>query len=218
MIGFVVFNDPVTVELGINGEPPNNIVATQLNVPQVIQFYGANVQIWGVPAAPSHDPLRGRCLAHNLVEGKPASQGICHTGNAEVPFLTLPRSCTGPLTSSYEALSWQEADAPPDRGSFQAPAMTDCSALGLSSEVHVQPSTSSAESPSGLDFSLDFNDEGFASPTGRAQSDLKKAVVTLPAGMTVNPSSAAGLAACTKVQYEAESLRLPAWRRVSAGF
>ena len=58
MIGFVVFNDPVTVELGINGEPPNNIVATQLNVPQVIQFYGANVQIWGSPRRRPMTPSR----------------------------------------------------------------------------------------------------------------------------------------------------------------
>ena len=43
-------------------------------------------------------------------------------------------------------------------------------------------------------------------PEGLAASALKKAVVTLPEGMTVNPSAGAGLGACTREEYEAEAL------------
>ena len=43
-------------------------------------------------------------------------------------------------------------------------------------------------------------------PEGLATSALKKAVVTLPEGMTVNPSAGAGLQACSEAEYEAEEL------------
>jgi hypothetical protein len=208
-IGFIVVNVPVTLEIGINDGAPNNVTAGQLNIPQVA-FFGARVQLWGIPGAQSHDPLRGHCLAHTggTVEEFP-SQGICDGGASEIPFITLPRSCTGPLTTSYEAISWQDPGAIPDKGSFEGPGMTECSRLGFAPEIGSTPTTSSAESASGLDFSVTMNDEGFASPTGRAQSDIKKAAVTFPAGMTVNPSSAEGLAVCPKAGYEAESLASP---------
>ena len=52
-------------------------------------------------------------------------------------------------------------------------------------------------------------------PTGRliapvqAPSQVKRAVVTLPQGMTINPSVAAGLGVCTPAQYAAETATSP---------
>jgi hypothetical protein len=209
-LGFIAFNIPITVEVGINEEAPNNVIASQVNTPQVVEFYGGSFRVWGVPAAHSHDSLRGRCLSHPLGEdGKPASAGICNTSAAEVPFLTLPRSCTGPLSSSYEAVSWQEPNAKPDEGSYEAPGMIGCSNLSLLPQVSVKPTATQAEAASGLDFEMDIHDEGIINPSGLAQSDVKKVVVALPAGMTVNPSSANGLAVCPRAGYEAESLATP---------
>ncbi|MET0307019.1 MAG: hypothetical protein ABW196_12445, partial [Solirubrobacterales bacterium] len=189
-IGFYAAQIPITVEIGVNGEAPNNIEAGLLNIPQVIRFYGSETQLWGIPADHAHDPYRGKCLDVGYVDGfgELASQGICDTGAEEEAFLTLPRSCTGPLTSSYEAVSWQEPNAAPDKGSFQAPGMAGCSKLGFSPTIASKATTSQAETGSGLDFRVDFNDEGLTNPTGLAQSDIKKAVVALPEGMTVNPS------------------------------
>ena len=210
--GFIAALIPVTVEVGINDEEPNNITAALVNVPQAAWFYAATMQLWGVPSAHSHDPFRGGCLAHSGGTGEEfVSLGICDTGAAEVPFLTLPRSCTGPLTTSVEAVSWQEPDAEPARGSFEAPGMSGCSKLSFSPELSNTPTSSSAESASGLDLSVDFHDLGINSPHGNAQSEIKQAVVELPAGMTVNPSSASGLAVCSEESYKAESLAtLPA--------
>jgi hypothetical protein len=206
-IGFIANNVPVTTEIGINGEAPNNIIAALSNAVQVIYVYGASLQLWGIPAAHSHDPFRGRCLSPAPgPNGEFASRGVCDTGAAEAPFLTLPRSCTGPLTSSYEAVSWQNPDASPVKGSSIAPGMSGCSKLGFSPQLKTKPTTASGESASGLDLSVAFHDEGLTSPSGLAQSEIKKAVTALPAGMSVNPSSAAGLAACSKAGYEAESL------------
>jgi len=207
-IGFIAFQIPITVEIGVNDKAPNNITAGLFNLPQVVEFYGSSTQLWGVPAAHVHDPFRGRCLEITPVDnyGDLASKGICSASATEVPFLTLPRSCTGPLTSSYESVSWQEPNAAPDKGSFQAQGMTGCSKLGFSPTIESKPTTSQAETGSGLDFTVDFQDEGLTNPTGLAQSDIKKAVVTLPEGVTVNPSVGEGLDVCTPAGLERETV------------
>jgi hypothetical protein len=162
--------------------------------------------LWGVPAAHSHDPFRGRCLSGVGPLGELLSNGTCDTGAAEVPFLTLPRSCTGPLVTEYEAVSWQEPQAEPVTGFAESPGMTGCSKLGFSPNPTAKPTTSSAESASGLDFDVSIKDEGINNPTGLAQSEIEEAVVALPAGMTVNPSSANGLSTCSEEAYEEEAL------------
>ena len=206
--GFIVANTPITVEASINDEQPFNIVASTVNIPQTAAFYAADLEIWGTPADHSHDPFRGHCLRLDTGPAEELlSEGICDTGAAEVPFLTLPRSCTGPQVTSFEAISWQEPDSTPVRGSFESPALTGCSKLRFSPAITAKPTSASAESASGLNLDVAIHDEGLANPNGPAtQSDIKKAVVTLPAGMTVNPSSANGLAVCSKAGYEAESL------------
>jgi hypothetical protein len=60
--------------------------------------------------------------------------------------------------------------------------------------------------PSGLDVNIDFDDEGLANPEGVSQSELQKTVVTLPEGMTINPSAGVGLGGCTLADYEHETL------------
>jgi hypothetical protein len=207
-IGFAAFSVPVTVDVGINDAAPTNAVASLLNIPQVVEFYGSSAQLWGVPAAHSHDSLRGRCLQTGFVPkvGELFSKGSCDTGAAEVPFLTLPRSCTGPLSASYETVSWQQPNAAPVKGSAQAPGMSGCSKLGFSPQVTAKPTTASAESASGLDFAIDINDEGLGNPSGLAQSDVRNLTVRMPAGITLNPSAANGLSTCSRSGYEAETL------------
>jgi hypothetical protein len=206
-IGFIAFNVPITVEIGVRGEAPNNIEASLMNVPQIVPFYGSSTQLWGVPADHAHDPYRGSCLAISRVPfGELKSNGICNTSAAEAPFITLPRSCTGPLSTSYEVISWQEPNAAPVKGSAEAPGMTGCSKLGFSPTIESKPTTSQAETGTGLDFTVDFNDEGLTNPTGLAQSDIKKAVVTLPEGVTINPSVGEGLDVCTPADLDRETL------------
>jgi hypothetical protein len=74
--------------------------------------------------------------------------------------------------------------------------MIGCGRLAFTPSIAVKPTTLAVQSPTGLDFALDVNDEGLKNPSGLAQSDIKKAVVTLPEGMTANPSLAEGLAVC----------------------
>jgi hypothetical protein len=77
--------------------------------------------------------------------------------------------------------------------------------LPFKPSITAVPTTKAAQSPTGLDFSLDVNDEGLTSPTGQAHSDIKKAVVTLPEGFSTNPALAEGLEVCSEADLARET-------------
>jgi hypothetical protein len=145
--------------------------------------------------------------------------GTCSVGSPKLlpplAYLTMPTSCAGPRTVAT-ASSWQSPA--PASTSFQAPPLKGCEPRFQSTQGLAQPLTSRASSPSGLDFILDVNQEnlthnvtaaGRLLPSVLAASQVKKAVVALPEGMTVNPSVAAGLGVCTPAQYAAETVSSP---------
>ncbi|HMJ73719.1 MAG TPA: hypothetical protein VK471_10180 [Solirubrobacterales bacterium] len=202
-IGFHVVHIPVTVDLRINPNPPYNVQAVLHNITDGVPFYHSKLTIWGVPASPAHDKERG------------CGEAGCKLNLTEKPFLTMPRSCAGPLRTDFEAFSWQEPFASPATGFTETHddseppnpiGMTGCDRLAFAPSIVAKPTTKAAESSSGLDFSLDVADEGLANPDGLAASDIRKAVVSLPEGMTVNPSSAEGLEVCTNEDLKRETL------------
>ncbi|HWM54869.1 MAG TPA: hypothetical protein VNO20_05730 [Solirubrobacterales bacterium] len=179
---------PVSIIATVSPEPPYRIIATVENVSQASFVYSSRVTIWGNPADPAHDAERGG----------PA-------GVPEKAFLTMPRSCPGePLEFPFSIASWADPDTWVDQ-STTAPATTGCETLGFDPDVGATPTTPNAASPSGFEFSIDVDDPGLADPDSSAESDLKKAVVTLPEGLTVNPASADGLGACSEAQLAAET-------------
>jgi uncharacterized repeat protein (TIGR01451 family) len=145
--------------------------------------------------------------------GNPAVRDA--SGNAQVPFFTNPTGCeNGPLVASIYMDSWQhpgrmKADGTPDlsdpawvtsdkQGESISPAVTGCNALQFTPELGAQPTTKAADTPSGMEFEIKQpqpEESGTA-----AASTLKKAVVTLPEGFTVDPSAGDGLGACSVAQ------------------
>jgi hypothetical protein len=190
-IGFVALGNPVTAELSVNSNPPYNVVAKLTNTPQAVRFYGSTVRIWGNPASPVHDGERGVCAT---------AGGVCEVSLPEKPFLTVPRSCTGPLQALFSVDSWQLPGVEVSYPVEGKETMSGCSKIGFGPQVGSQPTSHSADSASGLDFDLDVEDPGLTAPGGIAKSDIKKTVVTLPEGVTVNPSVAEGLATCSEAQ------------------
>jgi hypothetical protein len=231
-LGFIAFNTPVTIEVGLKNRPPYNGSAAVIDLPQTTGVLASVLTLWGNPADPAHDPLRGLCGSTPIdVSGttefpEPPSHGECHTNAPDLPLLTLPRACQGSLASSYAIDSWQHPgtrlpDGEPDladpnwvTGSVETHddaeppnplGMTGCSKLGFSPSITAQPTTKAAQSPTGLDFALNVHDEGLTSPTGLANSDIKEAVVTLPEGMSANPSVAEGLTTCSEADLARET-------------
>ena len=139
-------------------------------------------------------------------------------------FLTLPTSCTPPgvgLETKLNVDSWDSSSAPadasfishlppgydPDDESTWDPSTwgppqgpTGCDELPFDPSFSAQPDSSLADSPTGLTVNLGFPQEGLDDPEGLATAHLRNARVTLPEGMTINPSGADGLAACTDAQ------------------
>ncbi len=151
--------------------------------------------IWGVPADPAHDGERGKCLE---------AGGKCPSDVPPRPFLTLPTSCGAPLATTLSVGSVENPGAPDtktvlseDEGAVPT-GLDGCNALEFEPKITSQPTTNLADSPSGLDFKIHQpqNEE----PENLSTAHLKDVKVTLPAGMTLNPSAANGLGACSEDQ------------------
>jgi hypothetical protein len=153
--------------------------------------------LWGVPGDPSHNAERGRkCIVGGKCSNDPHA-------TFEAPLEALLRSptfCGPPLTTTLSADPWQNPGAFVSASSTAPTGTTGCGKLSFTPAASVEPETSVADSPTGLhvDLHVPQNDE----PDGLAEPDVKKAVVTLPQGMTVNPSAASGIAACSPAQID----------------
>jgi hypothetical protein len=212
-LGFIALNVPVVIDVTVSDKPPYNLVARVREIPQAVLFYSSRLTLWGVPADESHDSLRGDCIGEVLVVTKdPVSLGQCPVQIQKRAFLTMPRACEGPLATVFDAVSWKgspfsgqalthdDGDPPNPRG------MGECASLPFAADAAAAPTTATAESASGLEFGIEVEDPGLTSPTGRAQSDIRKVVVRLPEGMTANPSSAEGLEVCSAAALARETL------------
>ena len=203
--GFIVEQRaPVTIDVGLNPDSPNNVVAHSTNVSQALFFFRAKVTVWGVPANPVHDEERGTCEFKGT--------GSCPSGLAEeIALLTLPTSCDSPLSYAFTADSWQNpgtfVEGEAAVGEPGVPlSPTGCESLGFEPEIEAAPTTGEASSASGLAFAIDVDDPGLSEPDQNAQSTIKRAEVTLPDGMVLNPSAAEGLGSCDQGTFFAETL------------
>jgi hypothetical protein len=217
-LGFSIVNANITVDAGLSPNPPYNAVGASRNTAQLLEIFGNKLQLWGDPSASAHDELRGTCaLGAGAILAPGEEFEFKGTGNAcplgatnPKPLLSLPTECSEPLISSFEAFSWEgdfdfgERETHDAEGNPQP--FTDCASLGFKPSISAKPTSRAAQSPTGLDFSLDVKDEGLTSVDGRSQSRIREVIVTLPEGMTANPSLAEGLEVCSEADLEDETL------------
>ncbi len=190
----------ITQNLVVKVRPSDlGLTITSEDLQGLTELSEVSVTVWGVPADPAHDEQRGQ----------ECTNGVCHGGglSADVsprPYLANPTSCSSePFTATFKSNDWQDPEEVLEETTQIAP-MVECERLPFHPSIEVTPSTVAAESPTGLDFSV-VNPQTWEDPTARSASNLKDAVVTLPEGVTANPSLAAGLGACTRGEYEAET-------------
>jgi len=209
-IGFLALGVPVTVDLGVRESPPYGVYAHLTNASEAALLFSSEVRVWGDPANPVHDSLRGSCLNAQLPSefDEPLSTGSCPAGIAEedrIAFLTSPRSCEGPLVAAFAGVAWNTGAT--DTDSTTVPGREGCEELEFEAQASAEPTSSAAESPSGLTFELGIEDEGLLDPDEEALalSDIKRTEVLLPEGVTINPSQANGLGVCTEGQLAKET-------------
>ena len=177
------------------------------DVSQLTDVSRIEVTLWGTPWSISHDAQRGNCLKETEPAYGWAKCGIGRpSASPATAYLTLPSACEGPLAFNAAATSWQGGSA---AASASSPALGDCAGLAFEPEARAALSDPRASSPSGYVFELEVDNSGLLEPTRRAPSPLRKAVVSLPHGVAINPSVGAGLGACATARYEAETASSP---------
>ncbi len=181
----------------VRSESDYGLTADINYIPAKIGFLGAEAELWGVPTSALHDPNRGPCAEER--------SGDCTLEPSErngKSFLTTPSSCGTPLTTSATAVSYGGSVV---AGQSSGAPMSGCNQLAFAPTIHSQATTPSAESPSGLEFSLHLPQSSSTPGTEegeqpRSTANLKDVSVTLPDGLVLNPSSANGLGACSAAQ------------------
>jgi hypothetical protein len=189
---------PITVRPGDSG-----LTVHVPDIERLFELSHSSVTVWGIPGAKVHDPERGRVCEPEGASGPTK----CKFGGEEVnipvkPFLSNPTSC-GPFTASMEAYSWEEPNNPSTATSEISP-IVECERVPFNPAIEVSPTTNAAESPSGLNISLDVP-QTWEEPETISTSNLKDTKLALPVGYTANPSLASGLGVCTPAQLEAET-------------
>ncbi len=207
-LGFNVVGLNALPEISLRTENPFSLGRYGLHVANYglpLEATAIEVTVWGTPAESGHDSLRGV----NAVEGK--AEANAYVGPHEA-FLTLPAECSEPIRTTVEVDSKLnpgqyvkvEAESLDAAGTPAAPQ--GCGAVPFNPKVTASTTSASASASSGLDFELSLPDEGLTNPSGIAETEPEKVEVELPPGVTANPSTAAGLTACSEGQFEEASV------------
>lgn len=135
-------------------------------------------------------------------------------------FITNPTTCIDPneyehlYSTWFRAESWLEPNPTFPNGSTPVEAKVEDSSGNLIQQegcdvepfkpaVEVAPGTTQVDSPAAATVvTRMLLDPGTESGAGQSQSHLRRAQVTLPAGMGLNPSGSNGLVACTDQQFK----------------
>jgi hypothetical protein len=188
----------------LNNMVPPRGVAGQLGIRTYFPESFINVG----PVAGGQYPLRAESL--NIPAVAPIFRirvmikGVVGSGENRKPFLTLPSGCTGPLWSSISVDSYQDPGhfvdlSEPTRNPDGEPVqMTGCSKLAFPAAITAAPDVSNASSSSGLTVGVHVPQTAANNPDGLGESTLRNTTVALPAGVSINPSGADGLQACSE--------------------
>jgi hypothetical protein len=227
--GFVVAGStPVFLNSSVRTGGDYGLTVRSSDIDEGLALYASKVTIWGVPADPRHDDVRGSCVGHTeeLIEetetyglgegedeqenplgrpneGKIPGTGInetyeCPVNTPELPLLTNPTSCGIPRTATLSMDSWEEPGIFDSR-SASLPEISGCEKLDFSPTVDVTPDGTESSTPTGLNVDVHVPQASTSNPVGLAEADVRDTTVTLPAGVQLSPSAADGLQACAQL-------------------
>jgi hypothetical protein len=207
--GFFFAGIAVPIDFSLRTGGDYGATANVTNITQIANFMSESLTIWGVPGQSVHDSSRGwGCLANGFYKafGKP----VCNMSpeGSPPPFLTLPTSCATPFEASVEGISWPTKAAPSgvplaarayslQDGLGRAVGLTDCNRLAFGPSIEVVPDTQAGSTSTGLTVHVRVPQEANESTGGPVSSSVKDITVALPRGVSISPSGANGLEACS---------------------
>jgi hypothetical protein len=193
----------VAAQLGVNVEDVGIVIAsarvspegghavtiTANGLPETDPLHDLHFELWGVPADPSHDVQRGICAING---------GTCPVDAPLKPFLSNPTDCLGPYTATVTLEPWQVGGSDSATVNAYPDGLQGCERLRVEPQVSVQPTNPKAGEPSGYLFDLQLAQHNGAN--GLVPSHIKEVGLALPEGVSVSPSGAHGLEACSPSQ------------------
>jgi hypothetical protein len=207
IFGFNYLTVPVYIQPRVR---PGDYGITGLSaqISQAKLIYGADITIWGVPASHAHDFERRDPTGEiaGSFECVVFGGAACAVPGAQTvkPFLSNQTSCpAAPVTTTISGDSWQEPDlfstsvlsSDADGTPF---VIEGCESLGFAPKVSAAPTSHKAAAPTGLEVGIEVPQN--ETPDGLATAHVRKTVLTLPQGITISASSAAGLGSCSPAQ------------------
>jgi len=192
-LAFQISNNPIHIRVSLD---PGRRYAVRSQVQlanETLPVFFQKLTLWGVPADPSHNSER----CPEFIRGEVANE--CAAGVPPKPFLTLPSRCdvqNAIKISEYD--SWQERGIFGPEIDLPVGQMTDCEKPAFEPSAEVHGSNDKANSPTGLD--LEVHVPQNLKPDEQATPPVKNLRLTLPEGMTVSPTFAYGLQACSEAE------------------
>lgn len=225
--GFEAVRVPVILDTSVRTGSDYGVTVSVSDATEAAQVLGAQVTFWGEPDNQSHDNSRGWACNRGGAEAYEGESCEPLKFRSNVPFLTLPTSCTGQLGTSMEGLSWT-GDHLQGEYTFQndlggvLERLEGCEALPFAPSIAVEAQeanepdetgkpadeipTRTASTPTGLQLQVKLPQQTTLEAERLAEADLRSSTVTLPEGMLLNPSAANGLQACSEAQIGFEGL------------
>jgi hypothetical protein len=212
-LGFAPFGSPIVFAAGLVPSPDGSyqLALEARDFPQALDLHGLDLELWGTPWGASHNGERGNCLNESEPDFPWAKCSVGEpTQHPPLAFLTLPASCEGPLGFAASADSWQQRVTASAHALNRDPqgspaAMGSCGSLVFEPVTAAFLTSTKASSSSGFNFRLSNDNQGLIGPRLRAPTQVQGAVVSLPGGVTLNPSLAEGLQGCRPAGYSAET-------------
>ncbi len=186
--GFRALTSAIVLRASIRTGSDYGTTVSILNTNQALPVTGTELRFWGVPGDPNHNAVR--------------------EGSFEAPvrpFLSNPTSCTGPVLTRLRLNSWQEPNSYHEasflsHNAAKEPVGIDgCEKVPFDATLGTHVDPGKADSPAALRVKLRVPQN--EAPEGLATSPLRKAVITLPQGVSVNSSAASGLEGCSEAQF-----------------
>jgi hypothetical protein len=200
--GFYVIqaNSPVFIDTSVRTGSDYGVTVNVQNITQTAAFLSSEVTFWGVPGDPRHDKQRGWGCLFEAREVSPHAPCSASEDQHPPPFLSLPTSCDRAMSTSVQGDSWSSPGSFFDfTGAFEpGAALSGCNRLQFAPEIKVAPDGQEASKPTGLSVDVHVPQEINTNAQGFASSNVKSITVAFPQGVTLNPSAADGLEACSE--------------------
>ena len=159
----------------------------------------------GVPTGDYHEFFKIQNLAQEpeVIESRLIFWGIpqqhTHVGSPTA-FITLPSTCTSKPVTYLHVDSYEASGAFQPEANETPVAATGCSELAFDPSLSLGGETTAPDQPDGITADLHIP-QATHEPSQPNSPDVQGAQVTLPEGLTLDPSAAQGLVACSDAQF-----------------